>query len=83
LIIQWVNGGQHKLTKAFVDVLIGGVVCLGFVVDAVVFGDLRDSSVDAMGSLRSGVDWSDVGGSGSNEIGCVGHRNGRNRRWLA
>jgi hypothetical protein len=73
LIIQWVDGGQHKLAKGFVDLLIGGVVRLGFVVDAVGFGDLSDSSVVAMRSLGSGVDWSDEGGSGSNEIGCIGH----------
>ena len=62
LIIQWVDGGQQKLAKGFVDLLIGGVVLLGFVIDAVVFSDLSTSSVDAMRSLGSGVDWSDEGG---------------------
>jgi hypothetical protein len=76
LVIQWVDGGQHKLAKGFVDQLIGGVVRLGFVVAAVRFGDLGGSSVGAMRSLGSGVDWSDEGGSGcsgSNEVGCVGN----------
>ncbi len=39
------------------DLLIGGVVRLGFVLDAVGFGDLSNSSVDAMRSLGSGLDW--------------------------
>jgi hypothetical protein len=56
-----------------VDLLIGGVGLLGFVIDAVVFGDLSTSSVDAMWSLGSRVDWCNEGGSGSNEISCVGH----------
>jgi hypothetical protein len=73
LVIQWVDGSQHQLAKGFVDLLVGGVVRLGFVVDAVRFGDLDDSSVGAMRSLGSGLDWSDEGGSGSNEVGCVGH----------
>jgi hypothetical protein len=73
LIIQWVDGGQHKLAKGFVDLLIGGKFLAGFVIDAVVFSDLSTNSVDTMWSLGSGVDWSNEGGSSSNEIGCVGH----------
>jgi hypothetical protein len=73
LVIQWADGSQHKLAKGFVDLLIGCVVRLGFVIDAVRFGDLGDSSVGAMRSLGSGVDWSDEGDSGSNEVGCIGH----------
>jgi hypothetical protein len=73
LVIQWVDGIQHKLAKGFVDLLIGGVVRLGFVEDAVRLGDLGGSSVGAMRSLGSGVDWSDEGGSGLNEVGCVGY----------